>query len=67
MSGVELTTAPEVVKTEGCYRTDPFFPGRREVKRLTGNYKMPTLVLDKRHDHRWLLEHRRVGAQQRGP
>jgi hypothetical protein len=22
------------------------FPGRREVKRLTGNYKVPTLVLD---------------------
>lgn len=46
MSGVELTTAPEVVKTGGCYRTDPFFPGRREVKRLTGNYEVPTLVLD---------------------
>ena len=37
---------PDVVKTGGCYRTDPFFPGRREVKRLTGNYKVPTLVLD---------------------
>ena len=37
---------PEEVKTGGCYRTDPVFPGRREVKRLTGNYKVPTLVLD---------------------
>ena len=36
---------PEVVKTGGCYRTDPLFPGRREVKRLTGNYKVPTLIL----------------------
>jgi glutathione S-transferase-like protein len=37
---------PEVVKTRGCYRTDPLFPGRRKVRRLTGNYKVPTLVLD---------------------
>jgi hypothetical protein len=37
---------PEVIKTGGCYRTDPLFPGRREVKRLTGNYKVPALVLD---------------------
>jgi hypothetical protein len=37
---------PTVVKTGGCYRTDPLFPGRRKVKRLTGNYKVPTLVLD---------------------
>jgi hypothetical protein len=37
---------PEVVRAGGCYRTDPLFPGRREVKRLTGNYKVPTLVLD---------------------
>jgi hypothetical protein len=37
---------PEVIKTGGCYRTDPLFPGRRKVKRLTGNYKVPTLVLD---------------------
>jgi Glutathione S-transferase, N-terminal domain len=37
---------PEVLKTGGCYRTDPLFPRRREVKRLTGNYKVPTLVLD---------------------
>jgi hypothetical protein len=37
---------PEVVKSGGCYRTDPLFPRRREVKRMTGNYKVPTLVLD---------------------
>jgi len=37
---------PEVVRTHGCFRTDPIFPGRREVKRLTGNYKVPTLMLD---------------------
>jgi len=36
---------PEVVKTYGCYGTDRFFRGRHEVKRLTGNYKVPTLVL----------------------
>jgi hypothetical protein len=35
-----------VVKTRGCYLTDPLFSGRREVKRLTGNYKVPTLELD---------------------
>jgi hypothetical protein len=37
---------PVVVKTGGCYRTDPLFPRRRKVRRLTGNYKVPTLVLD---------------------
>lgn len=37
---------PRVVRTFGCYGTDPLFPGRREVKRLTGNLKVPTLVLD---------------------
>jgi hypothetical protein len=37
---------PEVVKTYGCFRTDPLFPGRRQVKELTGNYKVPTLVLE---------------------
>jgi Glutathione S-transferase, N-terminal domain len=37
---------PEVVKTYGCFRTDPIFPGRRQVKELTGNYKVPTLVLE---------------------
>jgi Glutathione S-transferase, N-terminal domain len=43
---IEAGHEPEVVKTGGCYRTDPLFPKRREVKRLTGNYKVPTLVLD---------------------
>jgi hypothetical protein len=38
---------PEVVRSGGCYRTDPVFPRRREVKRLTGNYKVPTLILHK--------------------
>jgi hypothetical protein len=37
---------PEVVRTHGCFGTDPLFSGRREVKRLTGNYKVPTLILD---------------------
>jgi len=37
---------PDVERTYGCFRTDPLFPGRRKVKRLTGNYKVPTLVLD---------------------
>lgn len=37
---------PEVVRAFGCYGTDRLFKGRREVKRLTGNYKVPTLVLD---------------------
>jgi Glutathione S-transferase, N-terminal domain len=37
---------PNVVKTGGCYRTDPLFSGRRAVKRLSGNYKVPTLVLN---------------------
>jgi hypothetical protein len=38
--------APKSVRTYGCYRTDPLFRGRREVKRLTGTYNVPTLVLD---------------------
>lgn len=38
--------APEIVKTGGCYRTDRLFPRRREVKRMTGNYKVPTLELE---------------------
>jgi hypothetical protein len=38
--------APRVVRTFGCYGTDRLFPGRREVKLLTGNLKVPTLVLD---------------------
>lgn len=37
---------PQIVRTFGCYGTDRFFAGRREVKRLTGSYKVPTLVLD---------------------
>ena len=37
---------PEVIKTYGCYGTDPLFPGRRSVNEMTGNYKVPTLVLD---------------------
>jgi hypothetical protein len=37
---------PEVIRSGGCFRTDPLFPRRREVKRLTGTYKVPTLVLD---------------------
>jgi hypothetical protein len=37
---------PVVVKTGGCYRTDPLFPGRRKVRRMTGTYKVPTLELD---------------------
>jgi Glutathione S-transferase, N-terminal domain len=37
---------PQVVRTYGCLGTDPLWSGRREVRRLTGNYKVPTLVLD---------------------
>jgi Glutathione S-transferase, N-terminal domain len=37
---------PEVVKTFGCFRTDPLFPGRRKIKQVTGNYQVPTLELD---------------------
>jgi len=37
---------PEVSRTYGCFGTDPLWPGRRNVKQLTGNYKVPTLVLD---------------------
>jgi hypothetical protein len=37
---------PQVVRTYGCYGTDRFFAGRREIKQLTGNYKVPTLILD---------------------
>jgi glutathione S-transferase-like protein len=38
--------APRVVRTGGCYRTDPVWPRRRTIKRLTGSYKVPTLFLD---------------------
>lgn len=37
---------PQLIRTYGCFHTDPLWPGRREVKRLTGNYEVPTLVLD---------------------
>jgi Glutathione S-transferase, N-terminal domain len=37
---------PRVVKTYGCFGTDRLFQGRQQVRRLTGNYKVPTLVLD---------------------
>jgi hypothetical protein len=37
---------PEVVRTYGCYGTDRLFSGRRKIKRMTGNYKVPTLELD---------------------
>jgi glutathione S-transferase len=36
----------EVVKTYGCYGTDPLFPGRRRIREMTGNYKVPVLELD---------------------
>jgi Glutathione S-transferase, N-terminal domain len=42
----EAGHAPEVQRTYGCAGTDRLFAGRREVKRLTGNHKVPTLVLD---------------------
>ena len=38
--------ALDVVRTYGCYRTDPLSRSRHEVKRPTGNYTVPTLVLD---------------------
>jgi hypothetical protein len=37
---------PRIAKTFGCYGTDRLFSGRRKVNRLTGNHKVPTLVLD---------------------
>ena len=37
---------PEVVRTSGCYGTDRLFKGRREVRHMTGNTKVPTLVLE---------------------
>jgi hypothetical protein len=36
----------EVVRCGGCYGTDPLFPRRRAIKRLTDSYKVPTLILD---------------------
>jgi hypothetical protein len=35
----------QVIRTFGCAGTDRFWPGRREVKHLTGTYEVPTLVL----------------------
>ncbi len=35
-----------VERTYGCFGTDRLFPGRHKVKRMTGSYKVPTLVLD---------------------
>jgi hypothetical protein len=38
---------PQVIRTYGCFHTDPLFGGRRAVKRLTGSsYQVPVLVLD---------------------
>ena len=37
---------PQVVRTGGCYGTDPLWPRRRAVKRATGTYQVPTLFLD---------------------
>jgi hypothetical protein len=37
---------PRVVRSYGCAGTDRLFSGRREVKRLTGSFKVPALVLD---------------------
>jgi len=37
---------PEVVRTYGCFGTDRLCGGRRTVKQLSGNYKVPTLLLD---------------------
>jgi len=37
---------PNVIRTFGCAGTDRFWPGRRAVKRLTGTYEVPTLVLN---------------------
>jgi hypothetical protein len=54
----------DVVRTYGCYGTDRLFKGRRQIKQLTGNYKVPTLVLDDGRDHRRLCHDRAVGAGQ---
>jgi glutathione S-transferase len=42
----EAGHAPEVEKVFGGLGTDPFFPGRRRIKEMTGSSKVPTLVLD---------------------
>jgi hypothetical protein len=38
--------APQIVRTYGCFGTDPLWPGRRHVKHLSENHKVPTLLLD---------------------
>ncbi len=43
---VEAGQAPRVERTYGCFGTDPLWSGRRTVREITGNYKVPTLVLD---------------------
>jgi len=35
-----------VIRTYGCYGTDRLFSARRTVKRMTGNYKVPTLLIE---------------------
>src|SRR2546429_9388388 len=42
----EAGHVPEGVKTYGGYGTDRFFKGRREGRLLTGNFQVPTVVLD---------------------
>jgi glutaredoxin len=37
---------PRVIRTGGCYGTNPLWRRRRALKRATGNYKVPTLFLD---------------------
>ena len=37
---------PSLVRTYGCYGTDGLFRGRRKIKRLTGSFEVPTLILD---------------------
>ncbi len=37
---------PEIVKSYGGFGTNRLFKGRREVKRLTGSYTVPSLILD---------------------
>ncbi|MDX6638809.1 MAG: hypothetical protein QOJ01_2320, partial [Solirubrobacterales bacterium] len=44
-AGVRAGYSRVVVRTLGCLRTDPIWPGWRKLKRLTGNYKVPTLEL----------------------
>jgi hypothetical protein len=46
---VDAGHEPEVIRTYGLGMLPGIFnqtPGRREVKRLTGNYWVPVLVLD---------------------